>query len=136
MLEASTGSKQPKIRLLIVDDLSQVRQSLRTVLSLADDIEISGEAANGLEAIKLAEQLKLDVLLTDLVMPGLDGFTAIRQIKARYPLLGVVVLTLYSDAYTRSNTIRAGADAFLEKGVAIETLLETIRCVGRQSSSK
>jgi DNA-binding NarL/FixJ family response regulator len=136
VLEASTVSKQSKIKLLIVDDRSQVRQSLRTVLSLADDIEISGEAANGLEAIELAEQLELDVILTDVVMPGWDGFAAIRQIKARYPLLGVVVLTLYSDADTRSKAVRAGADAFLEKGVAIETLLETIRRVRCQASSR
>ena len=136
MPEVTAVSKRSKIKILIVDDLSQVRQSLRTVLSLADDLEISGEATNGLEAVQLVEQLEPDVVLMDLVMPGWDGFTAIQQIKARHPGRGIVALTLYSDATTRIQAIRAGADAFLEKDIAIETLFETIRHVWRQLSPK
>ncbi|MCK6629906.1 MAG: response regulator transcription factor [Anaerolineae bacterium] len=132
--EATPAPERPKIKVLIVDDLSQVRQSLRTVLSLAGDLEISGEAADGLAAVELAHHLAPDIILMDLAMPGLDGFCATRQIKARYPLLGVVALTLYGDADTRLQAIRAGVDAFLEKGVAVETLFETIRSVWRQCS--
>jgi DNA-binding NarL/FixJ family response regulator len=136
MPQLSPDLKQSKIRVLLVDDLSQVRRSLRTVLSLADDLEISGEAANGLEAVQLAEQLKPDLVLVDVAMPELDGFEATRQIKQRRLARSVIILTIYSDDQTRRQAVRAGADAFVAKENAVETLLETIHQVWGELSSK
>ena len=122
-------------RLLIVDDVPQVRAELRTLLSLAGAIEIVGEAANGLEAVTQAAKLKPDVVLMDLEMPRMDGFEATRQIKDRCLARGVVALTVYGDDSARSRADRAGADAFVEKGTSLQTLSEIIRQVWSQVSS-
>ncbi|MDD3715280.1 MAG: response regulator, partial [Atribacterota bacterium] len=74
-----------KIKVLIVDDMPQVRQDLRTFLNLTLDIEVVGEAANGIEAIRQTEILKPDVILMDLEMPQLDGYQASRKIKTNDP---------------------------------------------------
>ena len=82
-----------KIRVLIVDDHAMVRQGIATFIELQDDVELVGEAANGHEAITRVEELKPDVVLMDLVMPEMDGVTATREIKVRYPDVKVLVLT-------------------------------------------
>ena len=86
----------PVVRLwvLIVDDSPNVRQELRTLLPLCGFIEIVGEAADGLEAIRLAEALRPHVILIDLEMPVLSGYDATREIKARWPCCRVVALTI------------------------------------------
>jgi DNA-binding NarL/FixJ family response regulator len=98
-----------------------------TLLQLAEDLEIVGEAANGLEAVQMAEQLRPDIVIMDLKMPGMDGFEATRQIKDRHLARGVIALTLYGNQHSRERAESAGVDAFIEKGAAIETLLEAIR---------
>jgi DNA-binding NarL/FixJ family response regulator len=113
-------------RVLIVDDSPQVRQELRTLLPLAGDIEIVGEAADGREAIRLAQALQPDVVLMDLEMPVLDGYEATRQIKASSPSCRVVALTVYGDPLSRNQAAEAGADVFLVKGVSVETLVQAI----------
>ena len=75
------GRESACIRVLIVDDLARVRRGLRTILQLADGLEVVGEAANGREAVQMAEQLNPDVVVMDLEMPELDGFEATRQIN-------------------------------------------------------
>jgi DNA-binding NarL/FixJ family response regulator len=114
------------LRVLIVDDSPQVRQELRTILPLAGDIEIVGEAADGLEAVRLAEALQPEVVLLDLVMPALDGYQAARQIKAICPSCRVVALTVYGDPASRDQAAQAGVDVFLVKGVSVETLVQAI----------
>ena len=116
-----------KITVLIVDNLPHVRQSLRTLLQLTEDLEIVGEAANGLEAVQLAEQVRPDIVIMDLKMPELDGFEATRQIIDRHLAKGVVALTLYGNQHNRERAARVGVDAFVEKGTAIDTLVEIIR---------
>jgi DNA-binding NarL/FixJ family response regulator len=113
-------------RVLIVDDSPQVRQELRTLLPLAGDIEIVGEAADGLEAVHLAQALQPEVILMDLEMPVLDGYQAARQIKAICPACRVVALTVYSDLVSRNQAAEAGVDVFLVKGVSVETLVQAI----------
>jgi DNA-binding NarL/FixJ family response regulator len=113
-------------RVLIVDDNPQVRQELRTLLPLAGDIEIVGEAADGLEAIRLAQALRPQVILLDLEMPVMDGYQAARQIKDLCPSCQVVALTVYADPASRSQAAQAGVDIFLVKGVAVEMLVEAI----------
>ena len=121
-----------KIRILIVDDKERVRRDLRTTLGLMEGLEVIGEAADGLEALRQAEKLCPDVVLVDLKMPRMDGFEAARQIKDRHLARGVVALSLYGDTTTRQRAARAGVDAFVEKGTPIQTLNEIIRQVASQ----
>ncbi len=116
-----------KIKLLIVDDQERVRQDLRTALQLMQGLEVIGEAADGFEAVRQAEDLGPDVVLMDLKMPGMDGFEATRQIKARRLARSVVALTIYGDDSAREQAARMGVDAFVEKGTSIQALAETIR---------
>jgi DNA-binding NarL/FixJ family response regulator len=113
-------------RVLIVDDSPQVRQELRTLLPLAGDIEIVGEAADGREAIRLAQALQPEVILMDLEMPVLDGYEATRQIKAGSPSCRVVALTVYGDPAARIRAAEVGVDVFLVKGVSVESLVQAI----------
>jgi len=113
-------------RVLIVDDSPQVRQELRTLLTLAGEIEIVGEAADGLEAIRLTEALQPEVVLMDLEMPVLDGYEAARQIKSRWPACRVVALTVHGYEAARQKASQAGVDVFLVKGVSVETLVQAI----------
>jgi DNA-binding NarL/FixJ family response regulator len=119
------GGRIPR-RVLIVDDSPQVRRELCTLLPLAGDIDIVGEAADGLEACRLAQLLQPDVVLLDLHMPVMDGWEASRQIKAHHPSCRVVALTMYGDAESRGQAFEAGIDAFLVKGVAVEDLVQAI----------
>ena len=113
-------------RVLIVDDSPQVRRELRTLLPLAGDIEIVGEAADGWEAIRLAEALQPEVVLMDLEMPVLDGYEATRQIKAGFPSCRVVALTVHGYETARQKAMQAGVDLFMVKGAALESLVEAI----------
>jgi DNA-binding NarL/FixJ family response regulator len=113
-------------RVLIVDDSPRVRQELRTLLPLAGDIEIVGEAADGLEAVRLAQALLPEVVLIDLEMPVVDGYEATRQIKAVSPSCRVVALTVHGYEAARQKAVQAGADVFLVKGVSLETLIGAV----------
>jgi len=114
------------LRLLIVDDVPQVRQDLRTVLTLSGGLDVVGEASNGREAIDLAVRLVPDVVLMDLEMPVLDGCEAARQIKARCPACRVVALTVHGDAAARRSACLAGFDDFIVKGAAFDTLIRAL----------
>jgi DNA-binding NarL/FixJ family response regulator len=121
-----------KIRILIADDLAHVRRELSTLLQLSHGLEVAGEAANGLEAVRQAELLHPDIVLMDLAMPGLDGIEATRRIKARGLARGVVMLTIHAHAEARQAAAAAGADAFIEKGTDIPTLMAAIRRAARR----
>ncbi len=114
------------MRVLIVDDTSQVRQDLRTLLPLLGDLEIAGEAANGQEAIKQAAVLRPDVILMDLEMPIMDGYEATHQIKTRWPDCRVIALTIHADEAARHKASQAGVDEFIEKGAPIPSLLQAL----------
>lgn len=113
------------VRVLLVDDVKEVRQNLRTALTLSGDIEIIGEAANGLEAIWLTETLQPDAVLMDLEMPVMDGYEATRQIKSRFPCK-VIALTVHDYESAREKAKRSGVDAFLVKGAPVKTIVQTI----------
>jgi NarL family two-component system response regulator LiaR len=117
------------IRVLIVDDHAVVRQGLRTFLELQDGIEVVGEAADGGEAVVLAEQLTPDVVLMDLVMPGSGGIEAIRLVRERSPATRVIVLTSFADDDRIFPAVRAGAAAYLLKDVEPQELAGAIRTV-------
>lgn len=113
-------------RVLIVDDVEQVRRDLRTALTLTGNIEIIGEAENGLEAVRLTEFLKPDVILMDLEMPVMDGYETTRKIKSLYPSCRVVTLTVHDYESARVRAQEAGVDAFLVKGAPVESIVQTI----------
>jgi len=113
-------------RVLLVDDVEQVRWDLRTALSFSEDLEIVGEAADGLEALHLAETLRPDVILLDLAMPLMDGYEATRMIKALCPSCRIVAFTVHAYDEARLKAARSGVDAFLIKGVPIQKIIETI----------
>jgi NarL family two-component system response regulator LiaR len=118
-----------KIEVLIVDDHPVVRQGLRTLLELEEDIEVVGEAEDGLQAIDKVEELVPDVVLIDLVMPRLDGVTATRKIRELSPQTGVLVLTNYADDEQVFGAMKAGAIGYLLKDVQPADLIQAIRRV-------
>jgi len=114
------------IRVLIVDDMPQVRQELRSLLQLFDDVEIAGEAGNGQEAIRQAELLRPDVVIMDLEMPILDGLQATSQIKKHMLSKRVVILSVHSEPVDIDRAMKSGADAFVQKGSLYSALIESI----------
>ena len=126
MVPLEGGAGMNPTTVLIADDVAQVREDLRSVLTLAGGIEVVGEASNGQETVELAESLRPDVVLMDLEMPGLDGCAATRRIKARLPSARVVALTVHGDEVTRNEAFQAGVDAFVVKGAALGNLVKAI----------
>lgn len=114
------------LRVLIVDDVLQVRQELRGLLPLAGELEVVGEAANGLEAISQAEALRPDVMVMDLEMPVLDGYEATRRIKVVCPACRVVALTIHAGEAERQQALQAGMADVVVKGSPLEVLLRAI----------
>lgn len=117
---------KPAVRVLIVDDAAQVRSELTQLLGLAGGLELVGYAANGAQAVELAQTLSPDVVLLDLGMPVMDGFEAARRIKGGGSGSRIVVLSVHADLATQRKAAQAGADAFVVKGSPLETMLEAI----------
>jgi DNA-binding NarL/FixJ family response regulator len=115
------------IRVLIVDDHAVVREGLRTFLELQEGLEVVGEASDGDVAVPLAEELRPDVILMDLVMPKLDGVGAMRELRRRVPGARVIVLTSFLDDDRLMPAIRAGAAGYLLKNVQPQELARAIR---------
>jgi len=115
------------IRVLLVDDHAVVRSGLGAVLLAFDDLDLVGEAANGEEAVQLCEQFQPDVVLMDLVMPGLDGATATRIIRERWPQIRVIALTSFKEKELVEGALKAGAMSYLLKNVSAEELVAAIR---------
>lgn len=115
------------IQVLIVDDQPRARKSLRALLSTWPVPQKLEEVANGQEALQLVEERQPDVVLMDVCMPGMDGLQATRLMKARWPQVKVVVLTLYGEY--EAQAMMAGADAFVAKGEPADCLLATLSAV-------
>ncbi len=113
-------------RVLIVDDMEQVRDDLRTALTLSGEIEVIADAPDGLHAVYLAESLRPDVVLMDLEMPVLHGYEATRKIKSQLPACRVVALTVHGYEEARKKAYQSGVDAFIIKGEPVETIVQTI----------
>ncbi|HLZ83437.1 MAG TPA: response regulator transcription factor [Caulobacteraceae bacterium] len=116
------------IRVFLVDDQTLVRDGVRSLLSLLPDIEVVGEAADGVEALVLIPNAAPDVVLLDIRMPGLDGLSVLRQL-APSETAHFIVLTTFDDADALFEGCRAGARGFLLKDVSLEQLATTIRAV-------
>jgi DNA-binding NarL/FixJ family response regulator len=116
-----------RLRLLLVDDMPQVLQDLHQLLEITGLIEIVGEARNGAEAIRMANDLAPDAILMDLEMPGMNGFEATQQIKERRSEIRVVILSVHTGAKERARARAAGADCFVMKGADYEVLVDAIQ---------
>jgi NarL family two-component system response regulator LiaR len=123
------------IRVLLTDDHAIVRKGIRALLATELDIQVVGEAGDGLEAVAQAKALQPDVILMDLVMPKLDGIEATRQITAELPDTGVLVLTSFAADEKVFPAIKAGALGYLLKDSSPETLVEAIHQVHRGEPS-
>ncbi len=122
------------IRIVIADDQMLFREGLRTLLSTRPDLEIVGEASDGEEAVALVETLRPAVVLMDLRMPRLDGIQATARIRERWPSVAILVLTTFDDDANLFGALRAGADGYLLKDVALETLVAAIHAAARGES--
>ncbi len=119
------------IRVLIADDHLVVREGLQLILSTEADFEVVATAVDGREAVALAGELRPEVVLMDLRMPGMDGLEAIDQIRARWPEIAVVILTTYNEDALMLRGLRAGARGFLLKDTGRQMLFDTIRAAAR-----
>jgi DNA-binding NarL/FixJ family response regulator len=115
------------VRLLIADDSADARAAIRALLARDATFEVVGEARDGYEALRLADELRPDVVLMDLAMPGCDGLLATRLIKRRRPQVTVVVLTVSEDAADLFEAIRSGAQGYLLKSLAPGDWLDYLR---------
>ena len=123
-----------KVRVLIAEDQALVRRGTSVLLSMEPDMEVVGQACDGVEAIAMAGQLRPDVVLMDLHMPRLGGVAATREITKTLPGTQVLVLTTLNDDETVFEAVRAGAQGYLLKDVTEQELLETIRALRRGES--
>lgn len=119
------------IRVLLVDDHELVREGLRMFLAEETEIEVAGEAANGVEAVALADRVRPDVVLMDVLMPEMDGVEATRRIRARNPACQVLVLTSFADDQHVRAALQAGAIGYLLKDVLKPELLRAIRAAAQ-----
>jgi NarL family two-component system response regulator LiaR len=126
---AGTGAsgEAPPARLLIVDDHALLRTGMRAVLAREPDLEVAGEAGDGMEALEFCRSLRPDLVLMDLSMPGIDGISATRAIKAEFPKIGVLILTAHDDYNLLLDAIKAGAAGFVLKGVGPAELVGAVR---------
>jgi NarL family two-component system response regulator YdfI len=119
------------IRILVADDHLIIRQGLRLILETEEGFQMVGEAADGAEAVNLCSELKPDVVLMDLRMPGMDGLSAIERLRTEQPGMAVVILTTFNEDDLMMRGLRLGAKGYLLKDTDRETLFNTIRAASR-----
>jgi NarL family two-component system response regulator LiaR len=124
MIEAD---QRARIRVMIVDDQPMVRSGLSAFLSVADDLELVGEAENGNQALRICADARPDVVLMDLVMPGMDGVATTRAILDRFPDIRVIALTSFPQDQLVQEVLEAGALSYLLKNVGVDELARAIR---------
>ena len=122
-------------RVLLVDDHALFREGIRALLSAESDIEVVGEAADGKQAIELAEKLSPDIIVMDLVMPGMNGMQAAQQLHDKYPDIKVLILSMYDDDEYVCQILKAGASGYVLKRAASDDLLRAIREVEKGGSA-
>lgn len=118
-----------KKRILVVDDHAIMREGIRLLLGLQEDIEIIGEASDGFEAIKKVQELTPDVIIMDIAMPNMDGLEAIRRIKKKNPKIRILVLTQHDNKEYVLSAIKAGSSGYVTKSALGSELVSAVRTV-------
>ncbi|HYT30605.1 MAG TPA: response regulator transcription factor [Actinomycetota bacterium] len=132
-MDASTRAQDP-LRVLIVDDHALFRRGLRMVLEQESDVEVVGEAADGEEAVDVAQELMPDVILMDVRMPKRSGIEATEEIKDLIPHARILMLTISEDESDLFDAIKAGASGYLLKEISIEEVADAVRAVAAGQS--
>lgn len=118
-----------RVRVLLVDDQTLVRQGIRSLLALDDSIEVAGEARDGVEALDLVDRLRPDVILLDLRMPRLDGIGVLKALRDKGTQPPSLVLTTFDDDDAVLDALRAGARGYLLKDVTLEVVVEAVHTI-------
>lgn len=126
-----SSTTRQKIRVLLADDHAIVRQGVKLILTAEPDIEVIGEAEDGLQAVDLARQLKPDVAVLDISMPGINGIEATRQIKASVPGAAILALTMHADDSYVFQLLKAGGSGYVLKNAAATDLVQAVRAARR-----
>jgi len=124
-----------RIAVMVVDDHTVVRNGIRFSLLAFDDMELVGEAENGEEALRLCNEVQPDVILMDMLMPGMDGAATTRAILERYPYIRVIALTSFREGNLVEEALQAGAISYMLKDAAVDELADAIRlaCSGQST---
>ena len=120
-----------KIKILVADDHALLREGIKAILSLHDDVDVVGEASDGMEAIQKSQKLKPDIVLMDIAMPGLGGLEATVEIRKTAPDVKILVMSQYDDREYVSRLIKAGVSGYILKHAVGTDLLSYIRAVAR-----
>jgi len=124
-----------KIRILVVDDESVVREGIVAILSLQSTLDVVGEASDGIQAVEMASKINPDVILLDLAMPNQDGLTTISELKELLPDVRILVLTSFANSDTIYKAIKSGALGFMLKDARREQLIQAIHDVAMGKAS-
>src|SRR5580765_1159221 len=116
-------------KVLLVEDLTLNRSGIKALLEQSGEVQVVGEAADGREAIKLAQKLNPDVVLMDVAMPELNGIEATRQIRKSHPRIHIIMLSIHADRQYIFESLRAGASGYVPKNAAVNELLAAIKSV-------
>ena len=122
------------MRILLADDHTIMRDGVRALLSLQDDIQIVGEASEGRETIEKVRELEPDIVVMDIAMPGMDGLEATRRIKSKYPKVKVLILTQYNNREYILSAIKAGAAGYVPKRALGSDLISALSAIHRGES--
>ena len=124
-----TPKKDGSIKVLVADDHEIVRQGLKTIISEHSDLSIAGEAENGNQVLKILKKTKIDVVLLDFDMPEKNGLDTLIELKALYPKLPVMILSIFPEDHYGTRFLKAGASGYLQKSSATDQLIDAIRKV-------
>ncbi len=118
----TVSSPKKKLRVLIADDIQETRRNTRLMLATIDDVEVVAMAANGLQAVQLAEEQRPDILLLDINMPEMDGLSVYKEIARAHPDTGCIIISAEKDTTTLRNAISVGVQEYLIKPFTVEEL--------------
>lgn len=124
-----TEGKDLAVRVLVVDDQRLMRDGIASLLSIQAGIEVVGQAANGLEAVEQASQLRPDVILMDVRMPQMDGVTATAEVRRLLPACKILMLTTFDDEEYVLEALKAGASGYLLKDIPVQDLAQAVKAV-------
>jgi two-component system, NarL family, response regulator LiaR len=122
---------EERVRVALIDDHDLLRRGIKTMLETEADIEVVGEASDGVEALQLVENSVPDVVLIDVIMPNMDGIEATKQIKDAFPNIGVVVLSGHDERQFLFDALKAGASGYLLKTAELDEVIATVRSAAR-----